>query len=315
LGALQEEVRYRVYRLDIKRFFDSLQPIRVEEQVASFGISQDTKLLLNAVLNEHVSYGRPGIPTGLSVSSPLAEAMMIGFDHFLRTDPAVTFAVRFVDDIVVVTTGREDPVIFRGRLEAHLPHGTCFNVKKNVTLEIPEKSTTLQVSSNFEYLGYRFRVRDIANSPAPKNPKDVTRLVDVGLSDASLHRYQTKLCKAFRVFAKDNRFDDLLHRVLYLTSNYRLYDPRVGRKRLAGIYHNYPFLTHEPGSSLHLLDRTLTDLVHSSQDIRAANGTIVSPQQSALLARRSFVSGHRSKQYYSFSIKTLAKIKRCWFDG
>ncbi len=315
LGALQEEVRYRVYRLDIRRFFESLQPTRVEEQVASLGVSQDTKMLLSAVLNEHGSYGRPGIPTGLSVSSPLAESMMISFDHFLRTDPAVTFAARFVDDIVVVTTGREDPASFRGRLEAHLPHGTCFNAKKNVTLDVSEKSTVLQVSSSFEYLGYRFSVRDTADSPAPKNAKDVTRVVDVGLSDASLHRYQTKLCKAFRAFAKDNRFDDLLHRVLYLTSNYRLYDPRVGRKRLAGVYHNYPFLTHEPGSSLHLLDRTLADLVHSSQNLRAANGIILTPQQSASLSRRSFVSGHRSKQYYSFSIKTLAKIKRCWFNG
>jgi len=315
LGALQEEVRYRVYRLDIRKFFDSLQPTLVEEQVASIGVSQDTRLLLSAVLNEHGSYGRPGIPTGLSVSSPLAEVMMIRFDHFLRTDPAVTFAARFVDDIVVVTTGREDPASFRARLEAQLPHGTCFNAKKSVTLDISEKSTALQVSSGFEYLGYRFRVRDTANSSPPKNPKDVTRTVDVGLSDASLRRYQTKLCKAFRAFAKDNGFDDLLHRVLYLTSNYRLYDPRVGRKRLAGIYHNHPFLTDEPGSSLHLLDQTLADLIHGSRQFRAANSTILNSQQSALLARRSFVQGHRSKQYYSFSVKTLAKIKRCWFDG
>jgi Reverse transcriptase (RNA-dependent DNA polymerase) len=315
LGALQEEVRYRVYRLDIKRFFDSLLPAQVEEQVVSLGVSQDTRQLLSAVLNEHGSYGRPGIPTGLSVSSPLAEAVMIGFDHFLRTDPDVTFAARFVDDIVVVTTGREDPISFRVRLEAHLPPGTSFNAKKNVTLDISEKSTTLQASSSFEYLGYRFRVRDTANSSAPKNPKDVMRVVDVGLSEASLQRYKTKLCKAFRAFVNDNRFDDLLHRVLYLTSNYRLYDPRVGRKRLAGIYHNYPFLTHEAGSSLHLLDETLADLVHNSQALRAANGTLLSAQQRALLARRSFVSGHRCKQYYSFSVKTLARIKRCWFDG
>ncbi len=292
LGALQEEVRYRVYRLDIKRFFDSLLPAQVEEQVVSLGVSQDTRQLLSAVLNEHGSYGRPGIPTGLSVSSPLAEAVMIGFDHFLRTDPDVTFAARFVDDIVVVTTGREDPISFRVRLEAHLPPGTSFNAKKNVTLDISEKSTTLQASSSFEYLGYRFRVRDTANSSAPKNPKDVMRVVDVGLSEASLQRYKTKLCKAFR-----------------------LYDPRVGRKRLAGVYHNYPFLTHEAGSSLHLLDETLADLVHNSQALRAANGTLLSAQQRALLARRSFVSGHRCKQYYSFSVKTLARIKRCWFDG
>jgi hypothetical protein len=167
--------------------------------VVSLGVSQDTRQLLSAVLNEHGSYGRPGIPTGLSVSSPLAEAVMIGFDHFLRTDPDVTFAARFVDDIVVVTTGREDPISFRVRLEAHLPPGTSFNAKKNVTLDISEKSTTLQASSSFEYLGYRFRVRDTANSSAPKNSKDVMRVVDVGLSEASLQRYKTKLCKAFRL--------------------------------------------------------------------------------------------------------------------
>jgi hypothetical protein len=34
-----------------------------------------------------------------------------------------------------------------------------------------------------------------------------------------------------------------------------------------------------------------------------------------MLAARSFLRGHMGMEYFSFSVKTLALVKRCWRDG
>jgi hypothetical protein len=76
VGILSEEVEHRVYRLDIRRFFDTIDITSVLERVNSLGTTQETQQLLRVVLHEHTASGRTGIPTGLAVSSPIAEAMI-----------------------------------------------------------------------------------------------------------------------------------------------------------------------------------------------------------------------------------------------
>jgi hypothetical protein len=315
LAFLHEEVGFRVYRLDVSRFFDSLSIDEAIAHVKTGAVTQKTSELLTFVLREHAATGRPGIPTGLAISATLAEVMMDRFDEYVRMQPNVFYFGRFVDDIIVITNGTEDGPAFEKALSAALPKGTHFGKKKRERIDIPKLNSQQDYGisigyARFEYLGYAFAIRD--ERPIKQQSK---RTVDVDLSEHSLTRLLTRTSKAFRAYRKDGRFDDLYMRICYLTSNYRLFDPLVNRKRLAGIYHNHPFLTNHPGNSLRKLDESLRLLIFSSPQFRAAEGVSLNNQQKSTLAARSFLRGHENQQYYSFSIKSLALVKRCWFDG
>ncbi len=308
---LQEGIRFRLYRFDVRRFFDSLSVDESLRRVATGAVSRKTVELLTIVLREHVAAGKPGIPTGLVISAAVAEVMMAHFDDYVRKLPTVFYFGRFVDDIVIITNGTESPTMFEQQLTAALPKGTRFGADKLTLLDVPKVVPGKDSNAGkFDYLGYEFTIRD---QIVDKNESE--RVVDVNLSERSLNHILTRIAKAFRRYSKDSRFDDLYLRICYLTSNYRLFDPLVNRKRLAGVYHNHPFLTYHEGNSLGRLDRALRQLIFSNPQSRAASGVTLNARQRTDLAARTFLRGHRERQYYSFSINTLAQIKRCWFDG
>jgi hypothetical protein len=308
---LTQEIQFRLYRFDVRRFFDSLSVQGSLAHVADSAVSRKTVELLAAVLREHTAAGKPGIPTGLAISAALAELMMDPFDQYVRSLPGVFYLGRFVDDIVVITCGEEDVSEFERGLLAALPPGTSFGAKKQDRVDAPrvDHGSSVEIG-RFDYLGYEFKIRD-----ERVRSKESKRVVDVDLSERSVKRLLTRTAKAFRAYASDGRFDELYLRICYLTSNYRLFDPLVNRKRLAGVYHNHPFLTYHPGNSLQELDGALRRLVFDSPNTRAGAGVQLNAQQRRMLAARSFVQGHMRKQYRAFDIKTLALIKRCWLDG
>jgi hypothetical protein len=308
---LNQEIQFRLYRFDVRRFFDSLSVDGSLARVADSAVSRKTVELLAAVLSEHCAAGKPGIPTGLAISAALAEVMMNPFDRFVMSLPGVFYFGRFVDDIVVVTSGAEDASEFERQLSAALPAGTSFGTKKLGRIDATKidhgRSSEI---GRFDYLGYEFRIRD-----ERVRSKESKRIIDVNLSERPLKRILTRTAKAFRAYASDGRFDDLFLRICYLTSNYRLFDPLVNRKGLAGVYHNHPFLTYHPGNSLQVLDGALRKLIFDSPNMRAGAGVNLNAKQQRMLAARSFMQGHMGRQYRAFSIKNLAQIKRCWLDG
>jgi len=311
LLCLKQEIQFRVYRFDVHRFFDSLSVEESLAHVAGSAVSRKTVELLASVLREHSSTGKPGIPTGLAISAALAEVMMDRFDRYVKGLPGVFYFGRFVDDIVVITSGVEDVYKFERELSMALPAGTSFGMKKKDRIDAPkvDHGASSEIGQ-FDYLGYEFRIRD-----ERVRSKESKRVINVNLSEKPLKRILTRTAKAFRAYARDGRFDELYLRICYLTSNYRLFDPLVNRKRLAGVYHNHPFLTYHAGNSLGDLDAALRRLIFSSPGLRAAAGVCLNAQQQRMLAARSFLRGHMGREYYSFSVKNLALVKRCWRDG
>lgn len=307
---LNQEIQFRLYRFDVRRFFDSLCADDSLAQLADSTVSRKTVELLAEVLREHAAAGKLGIPTGLAISAALAEVMMAPFDRFVKSLPGVFYFGRFVDDIVVITSGVEDASEFERVLSTALPAGTSFGAKKLGRIDAPKiEHGKSSIIGRFDYLGYEFTIRDEAVSK-----KKSERAVEVDLSERPLKRILTRTAKSFRAYVSDGRFDDLYLRISYLTSNYRLFDPLVNRKRLAGVYHNHPFLTYHSGNSLQDLDGALRQLIFASQNYRVCEGIRLNAQQRRALAARSFLLGHKEKQYHSFSVKNLALVKRCWLD-
>ncbi|MFY7808463.1 MAG: antiviral reverse transcriptase Drt3a [Fimbriimonadaceae bacterium] len=169
---LREGTAYRVYKFDIKSFYESanietiLDRLKVEE-----GFSGQSAIALDTFFALVKASGISGLPRGLGLSATLAEYLLRPFDESITDMPHVWFYARFVDDIFIVTSGREDRGEFVRHAEASLPSGLEFNQKSEVlNFEKLVKNQTGPAHA-IDFLGYRFHVsrpvRSSTNRPIP----------------------------------------------------------------------------------------------------------------------------------------------------
>lgn len=171
---LREGVEYRVYRLDIKSFYESIDNGHALALIEKLTLmSQPTKRHIKAILDFHTASGRAGVPRGLALSATVTEIVMQDFDNAIRELDGVFYYARYVDDIIVITDRRERSFKFVKFIKKALPVGLCLNTKKQTICETkgdvtPHKATSTPVQElDFEYLGYRFLV----TSPLQDNKK------------------------------------------------------------------------------------------------------------------------------------------------
>lgn len=317
---LAEGVPFRLYRLDIRSFyesFDTSEVIRAVNEISE--LSPQTKRLSEWLLSAYQSSGGLGVPRGLALSAVLSEMMMRDFDVFVREASGVYFYARYVDDIIVITSALESETTFLKKLKNKLPSGLQFNeskqrvqcVKERVS---PEKTPSGSAVISFGYLGYSFDVLE------PKRVNDVQpnkhfRDVLVNISKDKKTRYKTRICRSFLEFSKNHDFDLLYDRLKFLTSNFSVKDLNTGKRRLAGIYYNYPHISSD-ASSLLELEKFLRDA------IRSAHGRVFSRSSTALTSRHkrklltlSFIRGHKDCTFAHFHASRIHAIQGCWSHG
>jgi Reverse transcriptase (RNA-dependent DNA polymerase) len=105
---LSEGVPYRVYRLDIRSFYESFQKSEVIRELHQLRhLSPQSKGLIETLLNSHADMGGTGVPRGLSLSAILSNLLMREFDRSIQSHEETFYYSRYVDDIVIVTSARE----------------------------------------------------------------------------------------------------------------------------------------------------------------------------------------------------------------
>ena len=312
---LEEGVAFRVYRLDVRRFYESFDKQNVSQEIDKIlNLSPQTKILIKTLLDRHKSLGGKGIPRGLPMSAVLAEIMMVPFDRFLFNAAEVFFYSRYVDDIIIITSGNEGAKDFISFVKKSLPTGLNLNPKKfdvsekiaKVT-EIPNKSPKSVVSC-FEYLGYKFTVSD----PHKKLKNNANRVVEVDIAKKKIQKYKNRLSKSFLDYSKNKNWELLRDRVKYLSNNFGVFNTHLGKKKLAGIYHSYPIVDVD-AKSLHSLDHFLRGLVLTN---RGRIGTVVAILLTAKMKRElltnCFTTGHAKKSFVYFSATRISDIQKCW---
>ena len=312
-NLLAEGVQYRVYRLDIKSFYETISASQVTaalDDVASLSLA--TKQYVQQILRHYHSSGGSGVPRGLSISGALSELVLRNFDRRMTGDSEVFFYSRYVDDIIIITSGDENRRRFTRWIRSSLPAGLSLNEKKQHIIErakvIVEKGApSIPKEVSFEFLGYEFKV--IESGSDGKKP----RIVKLDLAPSKVKKIKTRLLKSLLSYTQDKDFDLLSDRILFLCSNFSVMDADRERKRLAGIYHNYHRVL--PGGSDALRDLELFfQKVVSSGYGRVCDPffTSTTASQRRELLRYSFIRGHSTPVYYHFSEKRISKIQRCW---
>ena len=316
---VREGVEYRVYRLDIKSFYESISCDYVYDLLDKLMLlSQPTKRHIKSVLDFNLSSGGAGIPRGFALSATIAELVMAKFDSAVRTIEGVFYYARYVDDIILLTDRTELPYRFLKLIKQALPPGLSLNRKKQIICETngdvtPHKAASEPVLEvDFEYLGYRF----IVSSPLRNNKKrDGQHFRDVRLdiAQSKVNKTKTRLTKSIMSFNQNRDFSLLVSRLKFLASNFSVIDADRDRKRLAGIFYNYHRVDAARSTGLKELDSYLVKVISSGygkiSDEFYSKTTLA--QRRALLSI-SFSRGFERKTFLHFSHSRLKAIQECW---
>lgn len=162
--VLQEGVPHRVYKFDIKAFFESLDTKKLFEEIANVpSLHRSATLVLENYLNELLSRGVAGVPRGVPLSATLSEFALQRFDRDLSVLSEVYFHARYVDDIVIVTSARENSKEFVRKIRKLLtPLGLELNHQKTkvIDVDVQPKSDGQPILGRFDYLGYNFAIHE-----------------------------------------------------------------------------------------------------------------------------------------------------------
>lgn len=314
---LEEGVPYRVYRLDIKSFYESFLIEGVKSRTLSLPkLSPLSKRLLEVLLDYYAGIGGQGLPRGMALSAVLSDFMMAEFDIKTFNDPEVYFYGRYVDDIIIITNHSKSETDFIGEIKQWLPEGLHFHEKKKITRSVTERPKILKppaipvLKFSIDYVGYQFLVFD------PVQMQDKTfkhfRLVCIEIAPNKIKKIKLRIVRALIDFHKTKDASLLIKRIKYLTSNFSVTDRNTGKRNLAGIYHSYPLLS--PNSErLAELDRFLRNAVLSKKGIVFSKTfPLLASQLKRRLLAQSFIHGHAHRRFVYFAPAMMSRIQECW---
>ncbi|WP_291809586.1 antiviral reverse transcriptase Drt3a [Limnobacter sp.] len=316
---LAEGVPYRVYRLDIRSFYESFQRQEVLSNLHDLiKLSPQSKKLIETLLDSHVAMGGTGVPRGLSLSAVLSDLLMKHFDHLIRSGDDTFYYSRYVDDIIIVTSSRERKTEFLTWVKNSLPSGLILNPNKRNIVEALSKVEKINASSapaifSFDYLGYQFSVSNPTKSEAgSKKNGELDRIVSIDIASKKIKKIKTRIVRAFLDFGRTGNWQLLRDRVAYLTQNFSVYNPKAGGKKLAGIYHSYPLVNTESGALLELDCFLRNAVLTRNERAFSRSALLLRGKQKRHLLRYSFARGHTNQSFIHFSGLRISEIQRCW---
>lgn len=315
---LEEGIPLRVYRLDVSSFYESFNVTHVLSEIDKItGLSPQSKRILYTLFECHACLGGTGIPRGLALSATLSEHLMQDFDYKVTSHPETFFFSRYVDDIIVITSAREDKAEFIDHVKKFLPHGLNLNPAKRQVVEAnkrvcPTKSTDPKNHLfQFDYLGYSFKVSEPKKVP---NKKDSShqREVIVDIAEKKISKFKKRISRSFFDFSKTGNWSLLRDRIKFLTNNFSIYNAKAGGKKIAGIFHSYPLASSE-AEGLKTLDSFLKNAVLSKRGriFSRTSPFLTGAQKRELLSNR-FINGHKKASFVYFSGTRIKKIQECW---
>jgi len=322
---LSEGVPYRVYRLDIKSFYESISIQELEKKLLQLEeLSPLSKALLQNLSGYYSVLGGNGVPRGMAISAILSNYFMSSFDNHVFNLPFVYYYGRYVDDIVIVSNLKEDKGTFLAGLKENLaPLGLSLNNKKTDTKEASKKIKIVQhpkppnsgtahpnLLFAFEYLGYHFRVYDpVENSPEALGKFRITK---IDIADSKLKKLKKRIIRSLLDFQRNPDEDLLIDRIKFLTSNFSIYDKNTGKKKMSGIYHSYPLLTANSESLAELDNFLRVAFLSKNGRLFSRTAPILDHKLKKKILSHSFSQGHTLKKFVYFTALRISQIQKCW---
>ncbi|CAH6885011.1 Reverse transcriptase domain-containing protein [Vibrio chagasii] len=308
---LQEQISYNIYRLDIKQFYESITKESVLRNVDVGHVNYRTKNFISNFLDAFQTEDSKGVPRGISLSATLSELVMRDFDKYVSKHSEVFYYARFVDDIVIVTSTREEDD-FLDLVESNLPEGLVFNTEADGS----EKRTLIKTlkgninkESYFSYLGYKFTIK----KPKSSNTK-VSREVLLDISGSKAKKIKTRIMKSFIYYQINGDFSLLIDRVKILTSNFSLLDKKKKVQVMSGIYYNYKRVDFDSSIVLKELDVLLKRIIYTQPKLSKKATFTLNKRQKKELLKYSFSMGFEERKRVYFTPSRQQRLQRTWKD-
>lgn len=313
ISFLKEGVPYRVYKLDIKSFYESVDLVSVIDKLKRDNVlSNTTTKCAETFFAATQANGIKGLPRGVQLSATLAELVLRDFDKLQNGSSDIYFYSRFVDDIIIISSSSEDPNVFLGLLKKRLlPLGLSLNPKKQYLKKVVLINKNLTgILCDFSYLGYQFSV---SNPSSSNNYKSISRDVMVDIAPKKVKRIKTRVVKSFLSYIDTHDYILLSDRLKVLTGNYSLVDRKTAMKRKTGIYYNYNHVSPESSSALKELDSFLqTALLSNKGRVYSKTNALLSKNEKRNLLKLTFSNGFKNKVFFDFNQWRLSEIMGCW---
>ena len=314
---LKEGTSYRIYRLDIKSFFESVSIDTIRKVLTHEIISNQTKILIEKITSDVHKARGVGLPRGLEFSPSLAELILQDFDNKVRVQDDMFFYSRYVDDILIISSGFEDRKKFLKSIKSFLPNELSFNYNKQKIIDVPQRHYNFSEVAIFDYLGYEYKVIDNKiegeNRSNKKNKcKSSFREVKVSLTKQKIKKIKTRIYRAIHCYIKTGDYSLLEDRLSFLTSNRLMKDKKTSKVFATGLYYNNVNIDSS-SDSLKNLDACLRKLILTTYiSSRVINSHTLSSSQKRSLLNYSFEKGFLNNNYKRFSPDRLRSIKDAW---
>ena len=321
---LREAVPFSVLRLDISKFFESVDVSALLSKLDRDMIATtETRELLASFL-QHVydEVGVAGLPRGFPVSSVLSELVLSEFDSSMRRRVGVYYYTRFVDDIVVFCSKEptqtkaiaartlKDYGLKLSPTKYHRIDVECAASASSAPSAISKCFPTCKCPENeappatLSYLGYTFAFATVPNSANQKKGKSLT----ISLSRNKVKKIKTRIIESLNDYFSTSDYQLLLDRIKFLTGNYIVSKSDSGSVLLNGNSFNYQNVTDL--KSFDELDRFKAKVIFSrTGPIGLKIGfSPMTLAQKRNIAKVSFRHGFRSKLIHRFTPSRVEEI-------
>ncbi len=294
-GLLKDNFPKFVLRTDIKGFYENVSQEKLLKQINDNQLlSPKSKALINSLFYsyneltdqlEKPASERKGIPRGAGVSAYLSELFMREIDNQIKRIDNVYYYGRYVDDIIIffVPDWKMKIDDYKNTINEIIESVQLkMNLSKTFTYDLEKNSSLMSI----EFLGYVFEMKDLSYSRTylSKNKKD---------------KYVSRIEKTFDVFKKQSVYAPneayklLIHRINYLTKNTRLHKPKKG---LIGIYYSNSLVENDC-EDLVYLDNELHKIIDEKLPIESFSNL------NKKLKTYSFKDGFVNKRFFNINSK------------
>lgn len=199
LSILHDGTPYHIYRFDIKNFYESIDREELFYSIKAEGkCSPQTIFLLEKMFSSFDYHEIEGVPRGLGISSTLSEIYLRHLDLTISGRDDCFFYSRFVDDIIIITSGDFTKKEIERDIDKLLPSGIEMHKEgKRNFISLPKvKESQNNVSKDkFDYLGYQFTVHSTYYSEQATYRK--IRNVSVDIAPKKVEKIKSRLVNSF----------------------------------------------------------------------------------------------------------------------
>lgn len=142
-----------VFKMDIQKFFDSIPHAILKTKLSK--LIHDKKLL--KILYEIIDVTNMGIPLGFYTSQWFSNWYLQDFDHYVKEVLRVKYYVRFMDDIVIMSSSKSFLHYVKDEIEKYLTTKLGLRIKENWQIfKFNYSVGDKECGRDIDFMGFRF---------------------------------------------------------------------------------------------------------------------------------------------------------------